>query len=59
VAAIAADPDRSRWNVQSLSSGGVAKTYGFDDIDCSRPDCWLYMVEVQDPGRPADVTGYR
>ncbi|MGO7585796.1 SDR family oxidoreductase [Rhizobium ruizarguesonis] len=59
VAAIAADPDRARWNGQSLSSGGVAKTYGFDDIDGSRPDCWRYMVEVQDPGRPADVTGYR
>ncbi|TAV47687.1 SDR family oxidoreductase [Rhizobium leguminosarum] len=59
VAAIAADPDRARWNGQSLSSGGVAKTYGFDDIDGSRPDCWRYMVEVQEPGRPADVTGYR
>ncbi|MEK1865234.1 MAG: short-chain dehydrogenase, partial [Rhizobium leguminosarum] len=31
----------------------------FDDIDGSRPDCWRYMVEVQEPGRPADVTGYR
>ncbi|MGO4136676.1 SDR family oxidoreductase [Rhizobium brockwellii] len=59
VAAIAADPDRARWNGQSLSSGEVAKTYGFDDIDGSRPDCWRYMVEVQEPGRPADVTGYR
>ncbi len=59
VAAIAADPDRARWNGQSLSSGAIAKTYGFDDIDGSRPDCWRYMVEVQEPGRPADVTGYR
>ncbi|TAX54893.1 SDR family NAD(P)-dependent oxidoreductase [Rhizobium leguminosarum] len=59
VAAIAADPDRARWNGQSLSSGEVAKTYGFDDIDGSRPDCWRYMVEVQEPGRPADVAGYR
>jgi NAD(P)-dependent dehydrogenase (short-subunit alcohol dehydrogenase family) len=24
-----------------------------------RPDCWRYMVEVQDAGRPADPTGYR
>ena len=59
VAAIAADPDRARWNGQSLSSGGLAKVYGFDDIDGSRPDCWRYMVEVQEPGKPADVTGYR
>jgi NAD(P)-dependent dehydrogenase (short-subunit alcohol dehydrogenase family) len=59
VAAIAADPDRARWNGQSLSSGAIAKTYGFDDIDGSRPDCWRYMVEVQEPGKPADVTGYR
>jgi hypothetical protein len=25
----------------------------------SQPDCWRYMVEVQDAGRPADATGYR
>ncbi|MBP2446755.1 SDR family oxidoreductase [Rhizobium leguminosarum] len=59
VSAIAADPDRARWNGQSLSSGGLAKVYGFDDIDGSRPDCWRYMVEVQEPGKPADVRGYR
>ncbi|TIM96560.1 MAG: SDR family oxidoreductase, partial [Mesorhizobium sp.] len=28
VAALAADPDRSRWNGQSLSSGGLAQVYG-------------------------------
>jgi len=27
--------------------------------DGSQPDCWRYMVEVQDAGRPADPTGYR
>jgi NAD(P)-dependent dehydrogenase (short-subunit alcohol dehydrogenase family) len=59
VAALAADPDRGRHNGQSLSSGGVAKLYGFTDVDGSRPDCWRYMVEVQDPGLPADATGYR
>jgi NAD(P)-dependent dehydrogenase (short-subunit alcohol dehydrogenase family) len=59
VAALAADPDRSRWNGQSLSSGQLAQVYGFTDLDGSRPDCWRYMVEVQDPGKPADVTGYR
>lgn len=59
VAALAADPQRSRWNGQSLSSGQLAQEYEFDDVDGSRPDCWRYLVEVQDPGRPADVTGYR
>jgi len=59
VAAIAADPDRQRWNGESLSSGQLAKTYGFTDLDGSQPDCWRYLVEVQDPGRPADDTGYR
>jgi hypothetical protein len=42
-----------------LSSGQLAGEYGFTDIDGSRPDAWRYMVEVQDPGRPADTTGYR
>ncbi|MCM2578024.1 SDR family oxidoreductase [Streptomyces meridianus] len=59
VAALAADPEVSRWNGQSLSSGGLAQVYGFTDVDGSRPDAWRYMVEVQDAGRPADVTGYR
>jgi NAD(P)-dependent dehydrogenase (short-subunit alcohol dehydrogenase family) len=59
VAALAADPDRARWNGASLSSGGLAKEYGFTDADGSRPDAWRYLVEVQDPGLPADVTGYR
>ena len=59
VAALAADPDRKRWNGQSLSSGQLAKVYSFTDLDGSQPDAWRYMVEVQDPGKPADTTGYR
>ncbi|MFD5420042.1 SDR family oxidoreductase [Streptomyces sp. NPDC127069] len=59
VAALAADPEVSRWNGQSLSSGQLAGVYGFTDLDGSRPDAWRYMVEVQDPDRPADTTGYR
>ncbi|THK34373.1 SDR family oxidoreductase [Ensifer sp. MPMI2T] len=59
VAALAADPDKARWNGKSLSSGGLAKVYGFTDLDGSRPDCWRYMDEVMDPGKPADATGYR
>ena len=59
VAALASDPDVARWNGQSLSSGQLAKVYGFTDLDGSQPDAWRYLVEVQDPGKPADVTGYR
>ncbi|MEU9916128.1 SDR family oxidoreductase [Streptomyces sp. NPDC051001] len=59
VAALAADPDVARFNGQSLSSGGLAGTYGFTDLDGSRPDAWRYVVEVQDAGKPADTTGYR
>ncbi|WP_427924553.1 SDR family oxidoreductase [Streptomyces sp. cg40] len=59
VTALATDPQVARWNGQSLSSGGLAPVYGFTDLDGSRPDAWRYLVEVQDLGKPADVTGYR
>ncbi|GHK01361.1 short-chain dehydrogenase [Streptomyces sp. Y2F8-2] len=59
VAALAADPDVSRWNGASLSSGRLARVYGFTDRDGSRPDAWRYLVEVQEAGRPADAAGYR
>jgi NAD(P)-dependent dehydrogenase (short-subunit alcohol dehydrogenase family) len=59
VVALAADPDRSRWNGQSLSSGDLAKIYGFTDLDGSRPDAWRYLREVQDQGKPANTEGYR
>jgi NAD(P)-dependent dehydrogenase (short-subunit alcohol dehydrogenase family) len=59
VAALAQDPSVSRWNGKSLSSGQLAKIYGFTDLDGSQPDAWRYVTEVQDAGKPADVTGYR
>lgn len=59
VVALASDPDVARWNGASVSSGALAQVYGFTDVDGSRPDAWRYVVEVQDAGRPADVTGYR
>jgi NAD(P)-dependent dehydrogenase (short-subunit alcohol dehydrogenase family) len=59
VAALAGDPERARWNGQSLSSGQLAQVYGFTDLDGSRPDAWRYVIEVQDAGKPADTTGYR
>jgi NAD(P)-dependent dehydrogenase (short-subunit alcohol dehydrogenase family) len=59
VAALAADPGVSRWNGQTVSSGELARVYGFTDLDGSQPDAWRYLVEVQDAGKPADATGYR
>ena len=53
VAALAADPDVQRRNGGSFSSGGLAREYGFTDVDGSQPDCWRYLVEVQDAGLPA------
>lgn len=59
VVALVDDSARSRWNGKSLSSGGLARVYGFTDLDGSQPDCWRYAREVQDPGRPANTNGYR
>ncbi|KAA0095876.1 SDR family oxidoreductase [Mycolicibacterium sp. P1-18] len=40
VAAIAADPDRARWNQRSASSVQLAREYGFTDVDGRQPDAW-------------------
>jgi hypothetical protein len=40
VVALAADPNRARWNQQSVSSGRLAGLYGFTDVDGSQPDVW-------------------
>jgi NAD(P)-dependent dehydrogenase (short-subunit alcohol dehydrogenase family) len=56
VVALATDPDRARWNQQSLSSGQLAHEYGFTDVDGDRPDVWRYMDDDErglDPN-PAD-----
>jgi hypothetical protein len=59
VAALAQDPNLSRWNGKSLSSGQLAKIFGFTDLYGSQPDCWRYVSEIQEAGKPADITGYR
>lgn len=59
IAALAADPDRARWQGAGTSSGELARVYDLVDLDGSRPDAWRYVEEVQDAGRPADTTGYR
>jgi NAD(P)-dependent dehydrogenase (short-subunit alcohol dehydrogenase family) len=57
--ALAADPDRDRFNGQSLASWDLGPVYGVTDIDGTQPDMLRYFREVMDAGRPADDTGYR
>ena len=40
VAALAADPERARWNQQSVTAAEMAREYGFTDIDGRQPDGW-------------------
>jgi hypothetical protein len=58
VAALAADPDRARWNQASVSSGQLASVYGFTDIDGSRPDIWRYN-DMRERGLAADLDDFR
>src|SRR5262249_20755300 len=48
VVALAADDNRTRWNQKSISSGELAKVYGFTDIDGTKPDIWRYITEARD-----------
>ena len=59
VAALAADPERARWNQHSVSSGELARTYHFTDLDGSRPDIWRYIADAHDAGRKVDPAAYR
>ena len=43
VAALAADPDRARWNQQSVTAAQLARQYGFTDLDGTQPDAWAHM----------------
>jgi NAD(P)-dependent dehydrogenase (short-subunit alcohol dehydrogenase family) len=47
VAALAADPDRFRWNQASVTSGDLAVEYGFTDLDGSQPQVWRHMVDQE------------
>src|SRR5262245_24298756 len=59
IAALAADPDLVRHAGKVLSSAQLARIYGVTDLDGTQPDCWQYLVEIQDPGLPATELGYR
>ncbi len=59
VVALASDPDRTRWNQKSVSSGQLAVDYGFTDLDGSQPDIWRFIEEIREPGLVANPDDYR
>lgn len=60
VVALAADPERARWAGQALSSGRLARDYGFTDLDGSRPDASRFFADAHfGERRDAPVEEYR
>ena len=59
IGALAADPQRARWNQRTVSSGQLAREYGVTDVDGSQPDIWRYIEEVRERGLNADLGDYR
>lgn len=59
VAALAADTQVRRWSGQSVTSGQLAKIYGFTDLDGSRPDVWRFIVEGREQHAEVDLDDYR
>jgi NAD(P)-dependent dehydrogenase (short-subunit alcohol dehydrogenase family) len=59
VVALAADPQRARWNQRSVTSGRLAAEYGFTDIDGSRPDVWRYESDVEQGNQDVNPHNYR
>ena len=47
IASLALDPHRKRWNQQSVSSGELARVYGFTDLDGTSPDIWQHMEDAE------------
>ena len=48
IVSLALDPDRARWNQQSVSSGELARVYGFTDVDGTSPDVWQHMAAADE-----------
>ena len=40
IAALAADPERTRWNQRSVTAADLAAEYGVTDLDGTQPDAW-------------------
>ncbi len=47
IVSLALDPDRQRWNQQSVSSGELSRVYGFTDVNGTSPDIWRHMEESE------------
>lgn len=50
IACLAIDPERKRWNQGSLTSGELARVYGFTDLDGTSPDIWQHMEDAEKKG---------
>ena len=48
IVSLALDPDRARWNQQSVSSGELARVYGFTDVDGTSSDIWKQMAAAEE-----------
>ena len=59
IAALAADPEKARWNQMSVNVGQLAREYDFTDVDGSRPDSWRYIETIRDTDQQADFSDYR
>jgi NAD(P)-dependent dehydrogenase (short-subunit alcohol dehydrogenase family) len=46
IVSLALDPNRHRWNQQSVSSGELAGVYGFTDLDGTSPDVWQHIKDT-------------
>jgi NAD(P)-dependent dehydrogenase (short-subunit alcohol dehydrogenase family) len=49
VAALAADPEVMRWTGQELTAGGLARAYGFTDVDGTQPPPFTAPADVEEP----------
>lgn len=47
IVSVALDPERKSWNQQSVSSGELARVYGFTDLDGTSPDIWQHMEDAE------------
>ncbi|MFH8367361.1 SDR family oxidoreductase [Streptomyces sp. NPDC018031] len=54
VTALATDPEVARWNGQSLSSGQLAREYGFTDVDGTQPDGWGFVMAAEAGEEPRE-----
>lgn len=59
VTALAADPNRARWNQGSFTAADLAREYGFTDLDGTQPDAWRHHIHGGSgcASNQADLTG--